>query len=143
MIKLYVGCGLTYAPEDFKQKVSELKERLSKIPSVQVLKFLGLVDGTAHDVYIHDIVECVDECDIMVAICDEPSIGLGIEMHEQIGRGKPLLAFGHIDTKITRIILDPEWSDYQFIRYQTFDEIYEYTHLVINSMRFAIALGAS
>jgi uncharacterized protein YfkK (UPF0435 family) len=125
MIKIYVGCGLTHAPEDFKQKVAELKEKLASIPSVQVLKFLGLVDGTAHDVYVHDIINCVCECDIMIAICDEPSTGLGWEMCEQTKRGKPLLAFGHDSSKITRLVLDPQLSSYRFYRYQDFNDIYE------------------
>ena len=134
MIKLYVGCGLTQAPEDFKQKVAELKERFENIPSVHVLKFLGLVDGDNHDVYVHDIINCVGECDLMVAICDEPSTGLGWEMCEQTKRGKPLLAFGHADLKITRLVLDPRLPGYQFIRYQTFDDIYVIVKGVILNM---------
>lgn len=133
MIKLYVGCSLTHAPEGFKQKVQELKEKLKKIPSVSVLEFLGLTNGTAHDVYVHDIINCVCECDIMVAICDEPSIGLGWEMAIQVGRGKPLLAFGHHDSKITRLILDPGFPNYQFHRYQAFDDIYEIVLKMVES----------
>lgn len=131
MIKLYVGCGLTHASKNFKQNVEEFKERLSQIPNVSMLKFLGLVDGTAHDVYVHDIVDCVRQCDIMVAICDEPSIGLGWEMAEQTRRGRPLLAFGHENSIISRLILDPQLTRYQFYRYQTFDDIYKIVHAVI------------
>ncbi|MDE2399552.1 MAG: hypothetical protein KGL67_00880 [Patescibacteria group bacterium] len=125
MLKLYVGCGLTHASEEFKANVEELKEKFANIPGIQLLKFLGLADGTAHDVYVHDIINCVHKCNIMVAICDEPSIGLGWEMAVQSSRGKPLLAFGHDKSKITRLILDPRLPNYQFFRYQTFEEIYE------------------
>ena len=133
-MKIYVGCALTHAPEEFRKKVAELKERLKKIPSVEVLEFLGLKAGDSRDVFVHDIINCVNECDIMVAICDEPSTGLGIEMREQVGRGKPLLAFGHSNTRITRIILDPTWSSYRFYRYQDFNDIYE-------TVRDAILVG--
>lgn len=59
MIKLYVGCGLTHAPEYFQQQVQGLKEKLKNLSEVLVLEFLGTVTGTARDVYVHDIVECV------------------------------------------------------------------------------------
>lgn len=125
MIKLYVGCDLTHASDNFKQKVTELKSRFRKIPEIQVLEFLGTTKGTPRDVFVHDIIDCVCACDVMVAICDEPSIGLGWEMATQVTRGRPLLAFGHLDSKITRLVLDPDVSNYQFYRYEDFDDIYE------------------
>lgn len=124
MVKVYVGCALTHAPESFKLAVEELKKKLGEVPGVQVLQFLGLVDGTSRDVYIHDIIECVGMCDIMFAICDYASIGLGWEMATQVGRGKRLLAFGHREAKITRLILDPPITRYSFHRYDDFEEIY-------------------
>lgn len=133
MIKLYVGCGLTHAPEEFKQKVSELKERFKLIPGVQVLEFLGEVEGTPRDVYVYDIIDGVCACDIMVAICDEPSTGLGWEMATQVSRGRPLLAFGHRNSKITRLILDPDVSNYSFYRYETFDGIYRIVNTMIEA----------
>lgn len=132
-VKVYVGCGLTHASEEFKQKVAELKEKLKLIPGVQVLEFLGLVGGTPRDVYIHDIDNCVRKCDIMIAICDEPSTGLGFEIAVQAGRGKPLLAFGHRDSKITRLILDPPLPNYSFYRYETFDGIYRIVEMIIEA----------
>ena len=140
MVKIYVGCGLTHAPEEFKREVADLKEKLKKIPSAQVLEFLGLEAGNNHDVYIHDIVECVRECDIMVAICDEPSTGLGWEMCEQTKRGKPLLAFGHANSKITRLVLDPQLPEYCFRRYQDFNDIYEVVVVEIQMMRLEVAI---
>lgn len=123
MFKIYFGCALTHAPEEFKQKVRELKGKLRALPGVEVLEFVGEKPGTPHEVYVHDIIECVGCCDLMVAICDFPSIGLGWEMGTQVARGKPLLAFGHVGSKITRLILDPQLPIYRFYRYETLDEI--------------------
>lgn len=134
MLKLYVGCGLTHAPEDFQQKVVELKERLRSIPSVSVLEFLGVTNGTAHDVYVHDIIDGVGECDIMIAICDHASTGLGWEMATQVGRGKPLLAFGHQDSKITRLVLDPGLSNYFFFRYDDFEEVFRIVEKIVREV---------
>lgn len=123
MVKLYVGCALTQAPAEFQERVRFLKEKLKTISSVEVMEFLGTVAGTARDVYIHDIIECVGRCDLMIAICDFPSIGLGWEMATQVARRKPLMAFAHSDSKVTRLILDPGLPNYYFYRYDDFDEI--------------------
>ena len=124
-MKIYVGCSLTHAPEEFKREVCGLKNKLSALPEVEVLEFLGLVAGTAHDVYVHDIIGCVGQCDMMVAICDFPSIGLGWEMATQVVRGKPLLAFAQEESKVTRFIFDPQVSGYSFHRYRTLSEVFD------------------
>jgi hypothetical protein len=82
---LYVGCALTDATEDFKAKVEALKAELKK--DWHVLDFLGLVDGTAADVYRHDIIENVGACDGFIAITDHPSTGLGWELAVAVARG--------------------------------------------------------
>jgi hypothetical protein len=116
-VKVYVGCSLTHAPEEFRNNVEELKNKLKEV--CQVLLFKGLSDDhIPHDVYVHDIVNCVHECDILVAICDYPSIGLGWEMSVQAEkRGKPVLAVAHKDSKISMLILDPQLPGYEFRRY--------------------------
>lgn len=135
MIKLYVGCGLTHAPEDFQQQVQELKDKLKNLPKVLVLEFLGTVSGTARDVYVHDIIECVGECDLMIAICDFPSIGLGWEMATQVARGEPLMAFAHRDSKVTRLILDPGLPNYFFYRYDDFGGVYNVIEKKVRRIR--------
>jgi hypothetical protein len=102
--RLYVGCGLTLAPQPFKDSVERLKGELSK--DWHVLEFLGLTAGTAADVYQRDIVENVGTCDAFIAVADEPSIGLGYElaMAAEMYR-KPVLATAHIGSKVTRLLL--------------------------------------
>ncbi len=102
--KLYVGCGLTFASEKFKNDVEELKTVLNR--DWQVLEFLGLVAGTAADVYQRDIVVNVGSCDAFVAIADEPSIGLGYEIcaASEVFR-KPTLAVAQVNSKVTRMLL--------------------------------------
>ncbi len=60
--KLYVGCGLTLAPQTFKDQVEELKEELSK--DWEVMQFLGTKAGTEVDVYQVDIIDNVGGCDV-------------------------------------------------------------------------------
>lgn len=122
-LNLYIGCALTHASEDFKSAVQALKDRLKE--SVNVLEFIGLVDGTAEDVYEHDINHCVRHCDLLVAICDQPSIGLGYELAVQVeDRKTPALAVAHEDAKVTRLVLGINQPNFEFCRYQNFDHLY-------------------
>lgn len=102
--KLYVGCSLTQAPEEFKTSVEDFKNGL-RDEGYEVFDFVGTVNGTAEDVYKWDIGHCVRDCDALVGVCDYPSIGLGWELNEAIRLGKPVLALAHESVKVTRLLL--------------------------------------
>lgn len=120
---LYVGCALTHATEDFKQNVQLLKERLKEI--CHVLEFIGLANGTAQDVYNHDINNCVRECNLFIAICDQASIGLGYELAVQVeDRKMPALAVAHVNSKVTRLVLGISQPNFEFQQYRDFDDLY-------------------
>jgi hypothetical protein len=101
--ELYVGCGLTLASEEFKAQVEELKVRLSE--EWEIMQFLGLVAGSAEDVYRKDIIENVGGSKAFLGVCDEPSIGLGWELCEATRLQKPTLAVAHVGSKVTRMVL--------------------------------------
>lgn len=115
--KLYVGCGLTHAPQEFKDDVEALKDRLAE--EWEVMQFLGTTAGTEIDVYQRDIVENVGECDAFLGIVDEPSWGLGWESREAVMLGKPALLVAHAASKVTRLALGaPHFVDISFRRYE-------------------------
>jgi hypothetical protein len=119
-IKLYVGCALTNAPEEFKEQVEQFKHAL-RAEGYEVFDFVGLVSGTAADVYNWDIKHCVANCQALIAICDFPSIGLGYEMNEAIRLKKPVLALAHKESRVTRLIhgaAEAE-SNFHLERYET------------------------
>jgi hypothetical protein len=101
--ELYVGCGLTRAPQTFKDEVERTKLELAK--DWHVLQFLGTTAGTAADVYRVDILQNVGSCDAFLAIADEPSFGLGWETRESVLLGVPTLLVAHIDANITRMAI--------------------------------------
>jgi hypothetical protein len=115
--KLYVGCGLTHATEQFKQQVEETKEALGA--DWDVLKFLGLGYAAPGQVYEQDIITNVGTCDAFVAIVDEPSWGLGYECAKADSRGVPVMLAAHAESKITRLATDtPQWmQNVVFVRY--------------------------
>jgi hypothetical protein len=119
---VYVGCSLTHAPEQFKAEVMELVKKLETI--CIVLRFKGLSDANIpYDIYVQDINRCVRKCDLLVAVCDYPSIGLGYEIATQgEARKKLTLAVAHRSAKISKLILDPRTPGYEFKRYDNFVE---------------------
>lgn len=121
-ISVYVGCSLTHASPEFRDSVEELKRRLSKV--CRVLSFKGLSnENLPYDVYVHDILGCVDGCDLLLAICDYPSTGLGYELAVQAERKRgPVLAVAQRDALVTKLILDPHLPGYEFARYDNFLE---------------------
>lgn len=130
--KIYVGCSLTHAPEAFRLAVEALKQELSH--NYEVFNFLGLVDGTAQDVYRWDIQRCVANADIFVAICDHASLGLGYEIGTAVEKHqKPVLAVAHQATHISRLILGIDAPNFSFKRYKDFAEIKQLLEVFITA----------
>lgn len=121
-MKLYIGCSLTHATEDFRKEIDSLKNSLR--PDYDILDFLGLVSGSNEDVYMWDIHECIEKCDVFVAIVDYPAIGLGYELGTAIEKlSKPTLALAHENAKISRLILGINHPNYKLVRYESITEI--------------------
>ena len=120
--RVYIGCSLTHAPEDFKQAVENLKNSLRS--NYDVMDFLGLQKGTVQDVYNWDIKQCVAKCDLFIAICDHASLGLGYELGAAIEAfNKPVLAVAHKDAYITRLVQGIDSPLFSFERYTDLLEI--------------------
>ncbi len=126
-LRVYVGCALTHASPEFKLRVADLKRDLAR--SYRILDFAGLSGGFSHAecraVFDHDIGTCVGTCHVFVAICDQPSTGLGIEIWEAHRvRKVPVLLLAHEESTITRLLLGiPEAPNLRFQRYKTFGEV--------------------
>lgn len=115
MKKIYLVCSLTQAPPEFSAEVDKLRTELKK--KYEVLEFIGLEKGTARDVFEWDT-ECVHLCDLLLAICTYPSIGLGYEMGIAIENKKPVLAVASKDALISRMVLGVTAVNYSFERYE-------------------------
>lgn len=127
-IIIYVGCALTHASEEFKKDIERLKTELSNIENTEILEFLGLIKGTATDVYEHDIHECVKKADLIIAECSYPSTGLGWELATAVEKlRKSVLAVAKTEVKVTRLVLGAECArnlNYSFKTYNSFEELF-------------------
>lgn len=122
-IRLYVGCALKNAPMDFIDSVLALRSELAKNPCYEVLEFLG--PGKPRDIYKRDIIECVGTADVMLAICDLPSLGLGYEMATHVKHFKrPLFAVAKEGIPVSGLIegIHGEGA-FSFARYNELSEV--------------------
>lgn len=125
MKSIYVGCSLTDAPREFTDKIERLKKCL-RVMGYKVFDFVGLTRGTPNDVYRWDIHNCVAKCDLLLAICDYPSIGLGYELGTAIEKfAKQVLAVADENRQITRFVQGIDHPKFTFLRYRDFDQIAE------------------
>lgn len=124
MPTVYVRMGLTNAPKAFREGFQRvLKDALRDIPDVELLDFVGLVDGNKADVYQHDR-RCTEEADLAVFICDHPSIGLGMEIVFRHMAEKPMLLCAGANRKVTRMVLGFAAEEmHEFLRYESIGEI--------------------
>ncbi len=120
MKKIYFGCSLTHASQEFKDSIESLKNILRK--EYQILDFVGLVKGTPRDVFLWDT-KCVKDCDLFVADFTYPAIGVGYELGIALEHNKPILAVAHKDAKVTRIVLGVDHPKYTFVRYSDIKEV--------------------
>lgn len=120
-IKVYVGCSLTHASEEFMASVASLKDRLREV-GYDVYDFVGLVEGTPLDVYEWDIGHCVADCDVFIAICDEASIGVGWELCTAVALKKTCIAVAHKDARVTRLLLGAAEAE-DNLRFERYDNL--------------------
>ena len=115
--KVYVACSLTHAPKKFWDEVASFKKRLESF--CHILCFMGVNGHPPHEIYNFDIKECVHKSDLVVAICDLPSIGLGMEIGTQIeARKMPCLAIAHEKSVVSSMITDTRQPGSEFRRYK-------------------------
>ncbi len=122
MKKLYVGCSLTHATEEFRESVNVLKTKLRN--EYTVLDFIGLSGLTMdpRDVFTYDVSN-VEKCDLFVAECSYASIGLGIELGVAYSLKKPILAIAGEDAKVSHIIKGITSPHFSFHRYATNEDV--------------------
>ncbi len=99
-----MACALTQSSEEWRQSIKDFKEELQAL-DFAILEFFDLKAGTPPEVTRYDL-EQVRNCDLMVAIADEPSLGLGAELMYRVAiLAKPALVFVKNGYYLSRFIL--------------------------------------
>ena len=97
-LKIYVGCALKFAPEEFKQEIELFKQELKERLNCEILEFLVDDTATDEDIYRNDIVHCVASADVIIAELSYASTGLGYEIATAIELyNKPVIGLVSID----------------------------------------------
>jgi nucleoside 2-deoxyribosyltransferase len=118
-MNVYVGCALKKSSEEYRDFVTEFKSSLQDLPDINVMEFLGLTAGTATDVYTVDLGN-VRDCDAMIAMIDEPSIGLGMEIQYATSLKKQLLCLNRTGNDVTRMVIGA--SELGLLNLETYDD---------------------
>ena len=100
---IYIGLSLTHATHQFREKFGKELPHVLERAGFSVLPFVGLTDGTSEEVYTTDTTR-VRDADYMLAVCDMPSLGLGMEIAERIASGKSLIVAWKRGTIISRMV---------------------------------------
>lgn len=119
-MKIYVAAALTLAPKVFAGSMAQVRTELAK--EYEILEFYGLGPGDPKQIFHHDM-NCIKNCDFLVADCSYPAIGLGFEIATALQIDKPVLALAQQDAQVTRLILGIDHPLYTFLRYDNITEI--------------------
>ncbi len=128
MKTLYIGCALNNAPVEFIQFIEQLKGVLTN--HFNILSFVGLdPQATAKQVYETDIA-CAFKADVMLAVVDFPSIGLGMEIQHRIHHHRPTLIMYAEGLKVSRMVLGAaeDSSCLSTVSYKSVDDIVNALH---------------
>ncbi|PSO46021.1 MAG: hypothetical protein BRC25_00100 [Parcubacteria group bacterium SW_6_46_9] len=120
---VYIGCGLTDAPQEFIGQVGELKKTLDQVSHVRVLDFVGKGDTNSVEVRKRDLSQ-VASCDLMVAICEFGSTGLGMEMQKAVAENKHILACASTLDR-SQLVRGIESDRFSFFQYEQMQNVVE------------------
>ncbi len=118
--KIYVGCGLTNAPLSYREFVEKFMTRLEETFDIEVLKFVGLTNGTPKQVFLTDLGN-VRVCAAMIAFVDEASTGLGWELGVATESRKQVLCLHRSGQNITRFVIGAR--DNNFVQMVSYDDL--------------------
>ncbi len=87
----------------------------------EILEFQGLYRGTAEDVYHRDISHVI-ACEIFIADCTYPALGLGMEIQQANLVNKPMLILREKGAQVSRMVLGIPNPHARFAEYESPEE---------------------
>lgn len=121
--KLYFTCALSGLPWGHREEMIALRDSLGD--EFEILEFCDPRQMTPQQIFEFDIDYCVANADIILAICDKPSLGAGYEISTMVERwGKSVLAVAHRDNEnVSALITGNTRPNFEFARYDEVSQI--------------------
>ncbi len=131
--RIYVGNALTNASQEYLEFINIIKKELNNIDDIRVLEYKGTGE-TPEEIARHDL-EQIKYCDILLAIRDFPSEGLGIEIAECSKMDKFIILANHVLSKPSKFALGLckiRHNKFVHLEYSNFDELIKELKKIIN-----------
>ena len=111
---------MTHASEEFKVEIKELKKTLS--PKFEIIQQDEPALDTPRKMFEFDT-NSIKGCDLLLAECSLPSIGLGFEIATALQHNKPVLAIMNQAAKVSKFILGISDHRFSLVSYNSINEI--------------------
>jgi|SRR6185312_12230706 len=107
---VYVAGAVTHASEPFRDFVHSFKQNLRTSSSALVLEWIERDSPAIVEDFFRRDLNNVSLCDVMIALVDEPSIGLGMELEKAIIEKKRLLCLMKRGQAVSRLLMSAHES---------------------------------
>jgi hypothetical protein len=102
---VYVGSSVTNASPALTDFVRRFKRSLRASTAALIIEWIEKDSSVSFPDFFSKDLNNVRQCDAMIAIVDEPSIGLGMEICEAMRMQKPLLCLHKKDIEVSRLLV--------------------------------------
>ena len=127
---MYFACALTGTSDQFQKSMNQWRDEYLAM-HFEILKFAwldGAPDPSVTNIHEHDL-NRVESADIIVAMLDNPSFGVGMELQHAIQLKKPVIGFKTEGVAVSRMITDSfKENDYPLLSFQSMSKA---THEVL------------
>jgi len=132
---IYVSSSVTNAPKPYRDFIKKFKQELRTATASLVIEWLDQdAPMLPHDFFRKNLNNVLNS-DAMIAIANEPSIGVGMEIQEAIRNQKPLLCLYEQGRTISRLLMAAkEAGEVRLETYQDMNHAIELASDFINSL---------
>lgn len=134
--KIYVGNAFTNVSLEYLEFINIIKKELNSIDDVNVLEY-KCTGGTPEEITRHNIKQLMN-CDILLAMRDFPSEGLGIEISECSKMDKFIILANHVSSKSSKFALGLckiKHNRFINVEYLNFNELIRDLKEIINNYK--------
>lgn len=135
-IKIYPAYALTNAPVQFRSDTERLRTLIAaNRPEWEILGFYGLGASPSDGLVARTDITQVLRANLVCAISDVDSTGMGEEAGIRLALGLPILFLARTDWKRTRMVsgLPELWPDY--VMFQRYERMEDCEHLIAHAIK--------